>query len=193
MSISTYADLQTSVASWLHRDDLTALIPDFITLAEAKLNRRLRLRAQETTTTGTVSASVALPSGFAQVIALTVTSGSDTYPVLYKTASEITGDNSNTYYYTIIGDNIVFDPVESGYTYELTYYAKFDALSSSVNWLLTNAPDVYLYATLMESAPYLKNDPRIQVWSGLLENAIKDLETQNNNAKYGNSLCVRAA
>lgn len=193
MSISTYADLQTSVASWLHRDDLTALIPDFITLAEAKLNRRLRLRAQETKTTGTVSASVALPSGFAQVIALTVTSGSDTYPVLYKTASEITGDNSNTYYYTIIGDNIVFDPVESGYTYELTYYAKFDALSSSVNWLLTNAPDVYLYATLMESAPYLKNDPRIQVWSGLLENAIKDLETQNNNAKYGNSLCVRAA
>lgn len=59
MTISTYAELQTSVASWLHRADLTSQIPDFITLAESKLNRKLRLRAQETTATGTVSATVA--------------------------------------------------------------------------------------------------------------------------------------
>lgn len=193
MSIANYSDLQTSAASWLHRGDLTALIPDFITLAEAKLNRRLRLRAQESTATGTVSASVALPADFAEVISLTVTTGSVTYPVLYKTVSEITGDSAAPFYYTIVGDNIVFDPSSSSYTYELTYYAKFAALSSGVNWLITNAPDVYLYATLMESAPYLKNDTRVQVWSGLLENALKDLEKQNINAKFGNSLCVRAA
>jgi hypothetical protein len=39
MAISTYTDLKTSIASWLNRDDLTSVIPDFISLAEAGINR----------------------------------------------------------------------------------------------------------------------------------------------------------
>ena len=31
----TYAGLKASVADWLNRADLTAVVPDFITLAEA--------------------------------------------------------------------------------------------------------------------------------------------------------------
>ena len=47
MAIGTYAELQTAVANWLDRDDLTARIPEFITLAEARFNRLLRLRSME--------------------------------------------------------------------------------------------------------------------------------------------------
>ena len=58
MSLSTYSELKTSVANYLVRDDLTSVIPDFITLTENRLNRELRIRAnvaraQTTTTSGT--------------------------------------------------------------------------------------------------------------------------------------------
>jgi hypothetical protein len=38
MGITNYSELQTAVAKWLHRTDLTAQLPDFITIAENKLN-----------------------------------------------------------------------------------------------------------------------------------------------------------
>ena len=47
MAISNYSELQTAVANWLDRDDLTARIPEFIALAEARFNRVLRLRSME--------------------------------------------------------------------------------------------------------------------------------------------------
>lgn len=191
MSITNYSELNTAVANWLHRGDLTSSIPDFITLAEAKLNRRLRLRAQESTATGTVSASVALPSDFAEVISIKVATGQTSYAIPYRPRADITGQSAAPLRYTITGDNIVFDPASSSYTYTLTYYAKFSALSAGANWLITNAPDVYLYASLMESAPYTKNDPRIQTWASLLENAISDLKKQDFNSKLS-GLEIRA-
>ena len=45
MAINTYSTLQTAVANWLDRDDLTDRIPEFVSLAEATFNRTLRLRA----------------------------------------------------------------------------------------------------------------------------------------------------
>ena len=47
MPLDSYDHLQESIATWLNRDDLTALIPDFITMAEARLNEILRLSPQE--------------------------------------------------------------------------------------------------------------------------------------------------
>jgi hypothetical protein len=44
MALDTFAGLKTTIADYLNRDDLTAIIPTFITLAEAKLNRKLRVR-----------------------------------------------------------------------------------------------------------------------------------------------------
>ena len=42
MAITTYAELKTAIANWLNREDLTSVIPDFISLAEADFNRKLR-------------------------------------------------------------------------------------------------------------------------------------------------------
>ena len=59
MAITTYAELQTAIANWLARDDLTTYLPDFITLFEAAANRRLRVRQMETTATLTPSSGSA--------------------------------------------------------------------------------------------------------------------------------------
>jgi hypothetical protein len=44
MALSTYAELKTSIGDWLNRSDLTSVIPDFISLAEAQVERTLRTR-----------------------------------------------------------------------------------------------------------------------------------------------------
>lgn len=193
MSISNYAELQTAIAGWLHRSDLSAMIPDFISLAEVKLNRRLRLRAMENIATGTVSATVALPTGYVETKALTVTSGGTTYPLEYITPNSVVTESATAIRYSIVGENIVFVPSGSGETYSLTYYKKFDPLSAGVNWLITNAPDLYLYASLLEASPYIKDDARIGVWAQAVEDVIGQLTLANNGDRYGSALVVRAA
>src|SRR6266704_6726476 len=65
MSLATYSDLQTQIANWLARDDLSAYIPDFITLFECAAARKLKVRLQESTTTLTPSSGVAtLPADY---------------------------------------------------------------------------------------------------------------------------------
>jgi hypothetical protein len=193
MSIANYSDLQTTVANYLHRADLTSVIPDFITLAEAKLNRVLRLRAMENVATGTVSSTVALPTGFIEMRSLTVSSGGNTSPIPYVTPENITSTSDAPLSYSIVGDNIYFLPSTSGYTYTLTYFKKFDPLSSGVNWLITNAPDAYVYGTLLEAAPYLKDDARANLWLSALQQVVTQLVSANNDDRYGSSLAVRVA
>ena len=69
MAIGTYAELQTAVANWLDRSDLTDRIQEFIDLSEARINRNLRLRLMETTATGTLVAGTrdyTLPTDYIQ-------------------------------------------------------------------------------------------------------------------------------
>ena len=42
MAISTYSELQSSMADFLNRSDLTSVIPTFIALGEARMNRDIR-------------------------------------------------------------------------------------------------------------------------------------------------------
>ena len=65
MPISTYGELQSAVTVWLNRSDVSAVVRDFIELAEARIARDLRLRAQVQTTTLTCvagSQTVNLPN-----------------------------------------------------------------------------------------------------------------------------------
>ena len=70
MAFTNYSELQTEVASWLDRSDLTAQIPAFIQLAEARINRKLRVRAMETVVQHTMvglSKRIALPTDYLQM------------------------------------------------------------------------------------------------------------------------------
>jgi hypothetical protein len=84
---------------------------------------------------------------------------------------------------------------DDSYTAELTYYAKLSKLSSTntTNWLLTAASDAYLYGTLMQAAPYLKDDARIAVWSSMYISALEDLQVSDDRgASSGGALIARA-
>jgi hypothetical protein len=71
----------------------------------------------------------------------------------------------------------------------LTYYAKIPALtvSNTSNLLLVEAPDLYLYGSLLQEAPYLQDDQRITVWGALYDRAMSDLKVSDERSRMATS------
>ena len=69
--------------------------------------------------------------------------------------------------------------------FELLYYQQIPALgdSNASNWLLEYAPDVYLYGSLLHSAPYLQEDARLAVWAQMYSAAVQNLNNQSERVK----------
>jgi hypothetical protein len=197
MAISTYTDLKTSVASWLNRDDLTSVIPDFISLAEAGINRDLRHYKMIERADATLdSRYVQMPTDWMETVRFSITSG-NTYRLELVSRDDMleyrqkTADASGRpKFYANIGDTIeVFPTPDADYTMQLQYYAKTPALSDSnaSNWLLLDAPDVYLYGTLIQSAPYLQDDARTQTWAALYAAALQSLQKASDDTRFAGS------
>ena len=197
MAISNYTELQTAVANWLDRDDLTNRIPEFIALAEARFNRVLRLRSMETKQTASTAAAqrnYALPTNYIQMRNFQLntnplTTLSYVTPEIYD---RLWGGSSGgtPKFYTILADEISLGPIPgSVITMEMLFYKKFDNLSGSVatNWLITNAPDIYLYGTMLEAEPFIMNDERVQLWAAALERGVSDLQEQDNKDRHSGS------
>ena len=197
MAINTYSTLQTAVANWLDSNDLTDRIPEFISLAEATFNRTLRLRAMETTvsdTTPSGSKEDALPTSYLQMREIHLTTSPVislayiTPEIMYRIRAGSNNGKPNAY--TIVGDNILFGPTpDDGYGYSMTYYKAFDALGddTQTNWLILNAPDLYLYGTLLQAEPFLMNDERVPLWERGVRQVINDLQEQDDRDRHSGS------
>lgn len=200
MALSTYSELQTSIAGWLSRADLTARIPDFITLVETRLNRKLRVEQMETVATGTLTGqTLAIPADCLKIQRFVLYPGDREIDLEYAPAKNLAKFGTSTdepFYYTKQNQLLYVAPIpDSDYTYKLFYLAKVAALSDAAptNWLLTDSPDVYLYGALLEAAPYIKNDARIAVWAEAYKVAMNDLTDQEQDKKHSeSSLVVRS-
>ena len=197
MAISTYSELQTAVANWLDRDDLSARIPEFISLAEARFNRLLRLRSMESKQTASTvggQRNYNLPASYIQMRNFQLntsplTTLSYVTPEIYD---RVWGGSTGGIpkFYTIVADEISLGPIPgSVLTMEMLFYRRFDNLSASTttNWLLTYAPDIYLYASMLEAEPFIMNDERVPLWSTALERAITDMQEQDNKDRHSGS------
>ena len=197
MAISTYAELQTSVANWLDRGDLTDRIKEFIDLTEARMNRNLRLRLMETTATGTLVAGTrdyALPTDYIQARTFSLTTD-PLVPLSYVTpeimnriwAGSTSGTPSS---FTIIGENFRLGPAPSSADgYSMLYYKRIPALTpaATTNTMLTQNPDIYLYGSLLEAEPFLMNDQRVQLWATAYRQAVNDLQAQDEKDRHSGS------
>lgn len=189
----TYETLKSEVADWLNRGDLTAVIPTFIRNAETTLGRRLRVRQMLTTTNLTVADEYeALPTDYKEWRALSITTADGPIPMRYVTPDRAnllqTATPDQPAYFTVEGTDLRFVPSpDASYAGRLLYYAALPALSADVstNWLLDEAPDIYLYATLMEAAPYLRDDERVPLWEKMLEARIADLTADSKRSEMG--------
>lgn len=195
MNFADYAALQAALANYLARDDLTAEIPTFIRLAEARMNRDLRVRHMETRAVAPTTAGdpyLALPADFLEMRVL-VAATSPRRVVTFLTPQQIessyadgaTGLPTN---YAIVGNELRIGPTPGGpITMELTYYAKVPALDGvavNSNWVLAGYPDLYLYGALIEAEPFLQNDGRVQVWMGFYDRAIAAIKGEDARARW---------
>jgi|TARA_R110000744_G_scaffold72283_2_gene145237 hypothetical protein len=197
MPITTFAELKTTIADFLNRDDLASVSATFITLAESDLNRNIRHWRQEKRSTAEIDTQYsAIPADMLEPIRFYITSG-DTRPLELISQSELLdrkfkslNTSGQPAYYAVTAGELEVYPVPDGtYTSELYYFSKLPALSDSnpTNWLLEHFPDTYLYGALIHSAPYLKDDARIQVWAALYQSAFDAINTASEKAKYGGS------
>lgn len=202
MALATYSDLTASVAAWLNRTDLTAIIPDFVTIAEAHHSRDLRMRKQITSTILPTSAGVrgvALPSDFLEFENLSILTSPERQ-ITYCTVEQLdsvypnNGQTGVPSLYTIEADQILFGAVpDAVYSVSALYYARFPSvITNSTNWLLTNHPTAYLYAALMQANIFLKDKSAAAEFKSLYDTVIKDLQTQDDRAQHsGSTLRVR--
>ena len=205
-NIGTYAQLQTEIANWLDRTDLTSQIPTYIELAEASFNRTIRAPDMITKNDSySISGQYnTLPSDTLEIIRIVV----DVQPVIvleYLTPqdlSELRGELTGTgkpYYFTLVGGSSnqleVLRSPDQTYTSSIIYYTRIPALtdSATTNWLLTANPDIYLFGALVEAEPYLKNDERMPLWTNRLDKALTTLRLQGERELHsGSSLRMRA-
>lgn len=194
MAITTYSELQTAVGNWLQRSDLSSRITEFIANAEAEFNRTLRLTGQLTRAELTADARWESISGLtaelAEIRSIAVTSGGTRYPLEY-----VAPDASQTFYtsgtpkfYTRLGAEIgVFPPPSGSYTLEIIYWRTIPALSGSntTNFLLTLAPDLYLYRSVMEGAQYVHADGLLSRVAPMYDRALAQVMSDDKRRQYG--------
>lgn len=180
MSLGTYSDLQTAVANWLDRSDLTARIPEFIALCEADLNTELDVRTIESDQTLSLTAgnrTVALPTGFREALNLWPEYSYGRGEPLRRVMPELLIDSDTSgepHIWCVSGSTITFDcPADQTYTYTLRMRGGL-ALSdsSATNLVLSNYPNVYLYGALKHAANYLRDPEGLAIWNGLYNDAL---------------------
>ena len=198
MSITNYTNLQTEIAQWLNRDDLTSAIPTFIQLAESQMNRDVRHWQMETRSSGQQSAGdqyMQIPADWIETIRFHVTgSGTSPLDLISRAAMQDkragAEDTSGTPRYYCHADSQfeLYPTPDADTDVELLYVAKIpDLATNSTNWLLEDAPDVYLYGSLLHSAPYLQEDARVAVWAQMYSAAVARLNEASEKARYSGS------
>ena len=196
-AFTTYSDLQATIASYIARTDLTAMIPTFIQLAETRLRRELRLRVmlKVSTTNNTANDStIEMPPDFLEMRDLHINTNPitalkyNTPSVFYRNSfSTISGKPAQ---YTVLASEFQLAPIpDSVYEFQMLYYASPAFLSDTnpSNVFLETCPDLLLYASLGEAEPYLMNDERLNTWATLYQRGADSLNVSDNQGEYAGS------
>lgn len=199
MALDTYAALQTSIAAWLNRTDLTGAIPDFIALAEAQIKRRLRNWTVRDPAFSITAESTPLPADCAELrsIRLVTALVHGDVGVQITTLEGLADRRAARHALTgrpvaaaVVGTTLVVAPApDMPYTADITYYSALVPLSAAntTNTVLTQAPDLYLFGALKEAEPYMENDARVPLWTQKFEAALAELDVQRERQEFGAS------
>lgn len=200
MALATYTDLKDTVADFLNRSDLTAVIPTFILLTEAKIRRVLRGAVARATVTASTY-ETPLPSDFQEAVSLYHAGTTYRHQIDLLSPNQLSekrgmlSESGVPRYGAILNRSLLLVPAPSeSFTLSLDYYADLEPLSATTttNWVLTDHPDVYLTGALAEAEPYLKNDERIGVWREQFQQGLLEISLKYDRQHYGaNSPAMR--
>ena len=197
--ITSRATLITALEGYLNRADLTAKVPEFIQLAEAKIKRRVRRRTVRTNF-GVASEGQALPATVLELRSIRLDTGT-TYrdrPVHVGSVDRLAkvrtqyGPTGIPRAAAVIDGELWLAPApRESMNLVITYYETFTPLANAAdgatNDILDEAPDIYVYGALAEAEPYLENDSRMPLWKSLFSEAVEELNAQREREEFGGS------
>lgn len=189
MSLDNYSDLRDSITAWTGRSDLSAdNYADFTNMFEAFINRTLRVREMETTSTlSPVSGEAALPADYLQWRRVTW-EGTPSVELDYVHPSMLLGyypssSQGTPAVFTIEGSTLKARPISST-SLTLDYFAKISGLvANSTNWLLTAHPDLYLAGTLYQAYLFCKDPEQAAVFKGTRDQLTDEIQRLNNTSR----------
>lgn len=191
MALSTYTELQAAIADWLNRSDLTARIPDFISLTESRLNREFSIRTIKSDVTLTAtpgSRSIPLPTGFREALNLWIVRDNARREIMrYINPDLLTVDPYNQAeprYWAVDGTDLVFErPCDQAYTFVLRIEGGV-ALSTGTptNLILTNYPDLYLFGACAEAGPFLRDAELSATFEAKFQAALIDARSKESRS-----------
>lgn len=198
MSIATYAELKTAIEGWAHRANLTSYLGDFISMAENKLFSDLKVIEMEARTDYTpASRYLSTPTRMTSIRRIVakstpprelVATSPDGLRVVWDDAS---GTPSH---YTVLGSEIEFNRIPN-VDVEILHYAAPAALSDSntTNAILTAYPNLYLAASMVEAAIFIKNQSMLMTWQGKYADAVSAANRKSSKFHTAGSMATVSA
>lgn len=190
--ITSNATLESEIAAWLNRTDLTTQIPTFVQVAEKSLGRDERLRKLKSATLTVDAEEENVPSDFHSLKSMTHDGGTYFGALDVVDASALPGIKARNggvsgvpSHVAVLDGKFRFAPVPNAtFTLDITYNQSIGSVTAGTSWLFTASPDLYLYASLVAAAPFLHDDERLAVWSALLEKEIEAVRLETWNTHF---------
>jgi len=186
-----YSDISARVADWINRGDLSARIPDFIALAEERMNRALRVRQMESSLAVTdITDNLITPAtDVIDVKALWVPNYERTPLKPQTLESVIAGGYQGTpTMYAWDGADLRFDGAGS---VQGVLYVRIPALATATtNWVSEGPWSLYLWGALMEASLFVKNATDAATWEGRFLQVLG--EVQGNDQRRSGPMVARA-
>lgn len=190
MALDDYASLLIEAGEYSGRTDIAQHFDRFLRLAEAKLNRTLRVADMEAVEiVSLVEGDGQLPADFLDARDVVYPPNRPLRSVSLQVLSARYGVAGGIPQgYAIIGKTISVRPKWSG-DLSLTYYASIPPLTmqNPTNWLLGKAPDVYLYGVVEEIAIWTRDAAQVQAAQGLRVQAMAGLSLLDQRQRWGNA------
>lgn len=194
MALENYTALSAALSDWEDRSYSSSETDEFIALAEVAANRKLRQdfrRRTSTTITTDASGEASLPGGFVGMTSLVrdVLGSAPLKQVSWdalidRNPYEVSEDAN---VYAINGTVLKVAPIT-----EDAFVCKFSSVltgltgANPTNWLLTLAPDYYLFYGQAMAAAKAKDYAAASGLKGEALEILEDLVSQGNVAEYGN-------
>lgn len=203
--IVDYPSLIEAVQDTLNRADLADAIPVFVQLAEGEINTddRFRTTSSMVRSIATLSPPVSpainsfipVPADYISMQNFRILEVPPPGRIEEITTSQmdiqrqILPQSDTPIFYSIIGQEMELLPApDTTYTAQMVYYSEIPPLiTNTVNWLLVRFPQIYYYGTLMQAAPYLRQDDRIATWRGLYEASAERIKVSNDRGQFSGS------
>lgn len=196
----TFNSLKSDMVAYLERGssvDTTVYdqLPKLINNAERRIAREAKVLGFKVPVTGTLQAGqsvVEKPERWRSTVSINfgTGAGNETRNPLFARSYEYCRsywpNDSQTGVPKFYADYdyshwLVAPTPDADYPFEVVFHQLPQLLDdgNQTNWITQYAPDVLLYAALLEATPFLKNDERIPVWEGMYSRALAALNAED--------------